>query len=245
MAEESGLTWSIAPPSTAHDAGAAHQGEAGRQVEEDAARRPLGVRRVPCPLGETVFTGYDYLQTETRRSSDLIVDGVASTMPRREISPRSSSPRPRSMRSPAGQEADAGTIVGPGYELEVLDVQRPVKGLVSHRVQVVVGGGRASATRPPASSTRNGGVGQRRHIRRPTSCTRRLREVLGPDAHQSGSYNKAGFMRSTSAGTRRCRLRPGVRSRRSPTTRSGRTSRSRPDHAARRGQGARGDGPVR
>src|SRR5690606_26928739 len=36
-----------------------------------------------------------------------------------------------------GQDSDHGTITGDGYSLEVLDVQRPVPGLVVHRVQVL------------------------------------------------------------------------------------------------------------
>ena len=38
-----------------------------------------------------------------------------------------------------GQVADKGVIVGPGYELEVLDVQKPVPGLISHTVEVTTG----------------------------------------------------------------------------------------------------------
>ena len=47
-----------------------------------------------------------------------------------------------------GQDSDAGTITGDGVSLEVVDVQRPVKGLIVHRVRVAAGraadrGGRA------------------------------------------------------------------------------------------------------
>ena len=35
-----------------------------------------------------------------------------------------------------GQDADRGTIVGDGFQLDVIDVQRPVPGLVVHRVEV-------------------------------------------------------------------------------------------------------------
>jgi alanyl-tRNA synthetase len=34
-----------------------------------------------------------------------------------------------------GQDSDAGTITGDGVVLEVVDVQRPVKGLIVHRVR--------------------------------------------------------------------------------------------------------------
>ena len=38
-----------------------------------------------------------------------------------------------------GQVADAGTIVFDGGRLEVVDVQRPIKGLVVHQVRVLEG----------------------------------------------------------------------------------------------------------
>src|SRR5690606_14907208 len=88
--------------------------------------------------GETVFTGYDYLQTDSRVLG-LIVDGHsvdhATAGDIAEVILAETSLYAES----GGQEADSGTIVGPGFELEVLDVQRPVKGLVSHRVQVTSG----------------------------------------------------------------------------------------------------------
>ena len=93
-----------------------------------------------------------------------------------------------------GQDADQGEIVGPGYRLEVLDVQRPVAGLISHRVQVVEGevavGDEARSVVDPL---------YRRGATQAHSATHlihaALRQVLGPDAHQAGSYNKAGYMR--------------------------------------------------
>lgn len=144
-------------------------------------------------LGETVFTGYDYLQTESRILG-LIVGGTsvnhASAGDIAEVILAETSLYAES----GGQEADAGTIVGPGYELEVLDVQRPVKGLVSHRVQVTAG---EPAVGDPATSIVD--PEWRRGATQAHSATHlihaALREVLGPDAHQSGSYNKAGFMR--------------------------------------------------
>jgi alanyl-tRNA synthetase len=43
------------------------------------------------------------------------------------------------MQSLAAKAADAGVILGDGFELEVLDVQKPVRGLFSHSVRVVSG----------------------------------------------------------------------------------------------------------
>ncbi|CAN5329458.1 alanine--tRNA ligase [soil metagenome] len=144
-------------------------------------------------LGETVFTGYDYLTTETSVLG-LIVDGASVTKAVAgdiaEVILAETSLYPES----GGQEADAGTIVGAGFELEVLDVQRPVKGLVSHKVQVTSGevgvGDAATSVVDPE---------WRRGATQAHSATHlihaALRQILGPEAHQSGSYNKAGYMR--------------------------------------------------
>jgi len=143
--------------------------------------------------GETVFTGYDYLTTESTILG-LIVDGAsvdrATSGQIAEVILAETALYPES----GGQEADAGTIVGAGFELEVLDVQRPVKGLVSHKVQVTsgeVGVGDAATTLVDPD--------WRRGATQAHSATHlihaALRQILGPQAHQSGSYNKAGFMR--------------------------------------------------
>jgi len=73
-------------------------------------------------------------------------------------------------------------------------VQRPVKGLVSHKVQVTsgeVGVGDAATTVVDPE--------WRRGATQAHSATHlihaALRQILGPEAHQSGSYNKAGYMR--------------------------------------------------
>ena len=143
--------------------------------------------------GETVFTGYDHLDTDTTILG-LIVDGVSVTRAVAgdiaEVILAETSLYPES----GGQEADAGSIVGTGFDLEVLDVQRPVKGLVSHRVQVRSGevGVGDTATSVVDRDYRYGAT-------QAHSATHlihaALREVLGPDAHQAGSDNRAGYMR--------------------------------------------------
>ena len=143
--------------------------------------------------GETLFTGYDYLETDTTVLG-IIADGVsvtnAATGDIVEVILAETSLYPES----GGQEADAGSIVGNGFDLEVLDVQRPVKGLVSHRVQVRSGevgvGDAATSVVDPE---------YRRGATQAHSATHlihaALREVLGPEAHQAGSDNRAGYMR--------------------------------------------------
>jgi len=93
-----------------------------------------------------------------------------------------------------GQTADAGVIVSDGCELEVLDVQKPVKGLVSHRVLVRKGElsiGAQVFTRVDAIWRL--GAAQAHSATHVVHAA--LRQVLGPTALQSGSYNKPGYMR--------------------------------------------------
>lgn len=143
--------------------------------------------------GETVFTGYDHLDTETSilglirdgSSVDRAVLGDIVEIVLAETSLYAES---------GGQEADSGSIVGNGFDLEVLDVQRPVKGLVSHRVLVRSGevGVGDAATSVVDREWRRGAT-------QAHSATHlihaALRQVLGPEAHQAGSYNRAGYMR--------------------------------------------------
>jgi alanyl-tRNA synthetase len=143
--------------------------------------------------GETVFTGYDMLQTESSILG-LIVDGASVNRAVAGDIAEVILAETALYAESGGQEADAGLIVGPGYELEVLDVQKPVKGLISHKVQVTRGevgvGDAATSVVDPD---------WRRGARQAHSGTHilhaALRQVLGPNAHQSGSYNKAGFFR--------------------------------------------------
>jgi len=143
--------------------------------------------------GETLFTGYDLLDTDSTILG-LIRDGVAvdriSFGDIAEVILAETSLYPES----GGQEADAGRITGTGFDLEVLDVQRPVKGLVSHRVQVASGeaGIGELATSLVDRQYRHGAT-------QAHSATHlihaALREVLGPEAHQAGSDNRSGYMR--------------------------------------------------
>ena len=143
--------------------------------------------------GETVFTGYTELQTESRILG-LIVDGRSVTRAVAGDIAEVILAETSLYAESGGQDADAGTIVGPGYALDVLDVQKPVKGLISHTVQVREG---EVGLDDPATSIVD--EDYRRGARQAHSGTHlihaALRQVLGPNAHQSGSYNKAGYLR--------------------------------------------------
>ncbi|MFJ6652321.1 alanine--tRNA ligase [Microbacterium sp. NPDC091313] len=144
-------------------------------------------------LGETVFTGYTDLETASRVLG-VLVDGVsvdrASAGQVAEVILAETALYAES----GGQVADKGVIVGPGYELEVLDVQKPVPGLVSHTVQVTTG---EVAVGEPATSVVD--AANRRAARQAHSATHlvhaALRDTLGGSATQAGSLNRAGYLR--------------------------------------------------
>lgn len=93
-----------------------------------------------------------------------------------------------------GQAADAGTMHWDGGALEVLDVQRPVAGLVVHQVRITDGelhlGATVSAQVDPSWRTGARQAHSGTHI-----VHAALREVLGPTALQAGSYNRPGYLR--------------------------------------------------
>jgi alanyl-tRNA synthetase len=88
--------------------------------------------------GETAFLGYEALEAETRVLG-IIVDGASVAAAHAGDIAEVILAETTLYAESGGQESDEGLIVGSGYELEVLDVQRPIKGLVSHRVQVEIG----------------------------------------------------------------------------------------------------------
>ncbi len=143
--------------------------------------------------GETTFLGYEALEAETRILG-LIVGGASVAVAHAGDIAEVILAETTLYAESGGQESDDGLIVGPGYELDVLDVQRPIKGLVSHRVQVVHGQVEVGAT-----ATTKVDPQWRRSATQAHSATHvihaALRQTLGSDAHQSGSYNKAGYMR--------------------------------------------------
>ena len=144
-------------------------------------------------LGTTKFTGYEELQS-TGKVIGLIEDGV------QVLSIKAGSTADVILDSTTfyaesgGQSADAGIIHGDGFELEVLDVQKPVKGLVSHRVLVRNGElGTGTTVTTSVDSDWRLGAAQAHSATHVVHAA--LRQVLGPTALQSGSYNKPGYMR--------------------------------------------------
>ena len=143
--------------------------------------------------GATDFAGYETLEAEgkvlglVREGS--AVDSLAQGQLGEVFLDRTSL-----YAESGGQAADAGHIVGDGFELEVLDVQKPVRGLFSHSVRVVSGeiskGSRALSKVDPQWRLGACQAHSATHV-----IHAALRQVLGPQALQSGSFNKPGYMR--------------------------------------------------
>ncbi|MFI5625129.1 alanine--tRNA ligase [Nocardioides sp. NPDC051685] len=93
-----------------------------------------------------------------------------------------------------GQSADAGIIEFDGGRLEVVDVQRPVKGLVVHQVRVVDGEFHGNGL-VHAQVDKEWRIGARQAHSGTHVVHAALREVLGPTALQSGSFNRPGYLR--------------------------------------------------
>jgi alanyl-tRNA synthetase len=144
-------------------------------------------------LGVTKFTGYEELTTDAKVLG-LIADGsqvqnVSQGQIAEVILDETSF-----YAESGGQDSDAGFIRGDGFELEVLDVQKPVKGLISHKVLVrngEIGVGAKVSTQVDA----NWRLGATQAHSGTHLVHAALREVLGSTALQSGSYNKPGYLR--------------------------------------------------
>jgi alanyl-tRNA synthetase len=158
-----------------------------RQLADTSVYRDLRA------TGETVFTGYTDLETESSVLGILIDGHAADRASEGQIAEVFLAETALYAES-GGQVADKGVIVGPGYELEVIDVQKPVPGLISHTVEVTTGevavGARATSVVDAAN---------RRSARQAHSATHlvhaALRDTLGKTATQAGSLNRAGYLR--------------------------------------------------
>ncbi|WJL95564.1 alanine--tRNA ligase [Microbacterium sp. ET2] len=143
--------------------------------------------------GETAFTGYTDLETESTVLG-VLVDGVSVDRARQGELAEVILAETALYAESGGQVADKGVIVGPGYELDVLDVQRPVPGLISHTVEVRTG---EVGVGQPATSVVD--AANRRAAMQAHSATHlvhaALRDTLGRSAMQAGSLNRAGYLR--------------------------------------------------
>ena len=143
--------------------------------------------------GVTKFTGYEQLSS-SGKVIGLIRDGeVVKSLEVGDIAEVILDETSFYAES-GGQDSDSGFITGDGLLLEVLDVQKPVKGLVSHSVRVSKGEiSVGQKVMSEVSADWRLGAAQAHSATHVMHAA--LRQVLGPSALQTGSYNKPGFMR--------------------------------------------------
>ncbi|GGO75611.1 alanine--tRNA ligase [Nocardioides deserti] len=145
--------------------------------------------------GPTEWLAYETLETESRPLALLSGGAPARSLAAGEVGELVLDRTPFYAES-GGQAADAGLIEFDGGRLEVLDVQRPVRGLVVHQVRVVDGELEASSTAQlHARVDPEWRTGARQAHSGTHVVHAALREVLGPTALQSGSYNRPGYLR--------------------------------------------------
>jgi alanyl-tRNA synthetase len=191
IAEESGLKVN-------REAFTALMLEQKTRAKADAKMKKSGVTDLSVygefrSLGLTTFSGYDTLVAEGKVLG-IIKDGLAVKDAIQGEVVEVILDATSFYAESGGQAADAGTILGKGLELEVLDVQKPVKGLVSHKVLIRKGGlAINSSVETLVDSNWRLGAAQAHSGTHVVHAA--LRQVLGPTALQSGSYNKPGYLR--------------------------------------------------
>src|SRR3954452_20850350 len=155
----------------------------------------LAYRRLLTDHGPTDWRAYETLRTDSRVLgvvSELEGDGEA-------VAGSGEVTRVVLDRTPfyaesGGQVADAGVFTWDGGRAEVLDVQRPVKGLVAHQIRVLEGELR-TGTELVAEVDREWRLSACPAHSGTHVVHAALRQVLGPQALQSGSYNRPGYLR--------------------------------------------------
>ena len=191
MAEEAGLQVDEAGFRTL-------MAEQRQRAQADARGKKLGhadvtVFREMLAEGETVFTGYDELNTESTVRGIVRGGEVRGFAGQGEEIELVLDATPFYAEA-GGQAADVGLITGDGFVVEVLDVQKPVKGLSVHKAVVREGELPAGATVQAAVDAQRRHAGEQAH-----SGTHiihaALHQILGPEALQRGSFNKAGYLR--------------------------------------------------
>jgi alanyl-tRNA synthetase len=158
-------------------------------MEEQRARSRRGTPQgwaLAKDLPKSEFTGYRELTTESMVLALRKDDKPA------EVATEGDAVEVFLERTPfyaesGGQIGDTGTITTPGGLVRVDDTQKPVEGAIAHLGTVVMGEVRVGEKAAAAVD-----AGRRRQIARHHSAThllhKALRETLGDDVHQRGSW---------------------------------------------------------
>ncbi len=144
--------------------------------------------------GDVEFTGYREVISEARVHG-LLIDGESVTAASPGDHFELVLDRTPFYAEGGGQLADGGRItLASGAVIEVLDVQKPIGGLIVHRAQVVSGEVHAGE-----SAVAEVDVARRKAISRAHTAThmvhKAIREALGETATQAGSENGPGRFR--------------------------------------------------
>ncbi|MFD3794862.1 alanine--tRNA ligase [Streptomyces californicus] len=161
--------------------------KAGGAVDTTALRTVLDAH------GPTDWRAWDTLETESRVLALLGPAGPVPVARTGDVVTVVLDRTPFYAES-GGQESDAGVLSGASAEAEVLDVQRPLPGLVAHQVRVTAGELALDDT-VHAAVDAEWRLGARQAHSGTHVLHAALREVLGPNALQSGSYNRPGHLR--------------------------------------------------
>jgi alanyl-tRNA synthetase len=180
-------------------------GEQRQRAKTDAAEKKTGnadisvLASVLDRSGRVAFTGYDQV-TDEATVTGLLVNGVSVPAAAQGTEVDVVLDRTPFYAEGGGQLADAGVIrsqgsgAGDGAEIEVLDVQTPVPGLIVHRGRVTLG---EIVVGAPVHAEID--VERRRAISRSHTAThlvhRAIRGALGDSAAQAGSENSPGRFR--------------------------------------------------
>ncbi|MCA1217859.1 alanine--tRNA ligase [Streptomyces sp. 8L] len=151
------------------------------------------LRSVLDAHGPTDWRAWDTLDTESTVLAVLGASGPVPAAGEGEIVTVVLDRSPFYAES-GGQESDAGRITGTSVTAEVLDVQRPLPGLVTHQVRVTAGE-LAQGDAVHAAVDPEWRLGARQAHSGTHVLHAALREILGPTALQSGSYNRPGHLR--------------------------------------------------
>ncbi|NED08678.1 alanine--tRNA ligase [Streptomyces sp. SID6648] len=161
--------------------------KAGGAVDTTALRPVLDAH------GPTDWRAWDTLETESRVLALLGPAGPVPVARAGDIVTVVLDRTPFYAES-GGQDSDAGLLSGASVEAEVLDVQRPLPGLVAHQVRITAGELAPDDT-VHAAVDPEWRLGARQAHSGTHVLHAALREILGPDALQSGSYNRPGYLR--------------------------------------------------
>ncbi|MCW3157736.1 alanine--tRNA ligase [Micropruina sonneratiae] len=143
--------------------------------------------------GETPFLGFNDLSVESKVRG-IVADGrlVQSARPG-DVVEVVLDETPFYAEA-GGQDADHGVLTGTGLELDVIDVQRPIQGLVVHKV--LVNEGELSVGTPVLAQVDAPARFAACQAHTSTHIVNAgLRQLLGHGTHQAGSYNKPGYLR--------------------------------------------------